>query len=169
MIDVSTAWYGCESVLEDIIERFQIPPILAIEFGVFNGYSTAAIANYFEQVFGVDTFIGDAMSGSCSFPETASNLKDFPNVELFEQDFQSFIRDNAIQSDLIHVDIFHTFDDTYACGKWAAEHSDVVLFHDTISYPEVYRAVAQIAHDTGMIFYNWEEGYGLGILSRRHL
>ncbi len=167
LIEVSTAWQGCESALEDILERFRMSRMLALEFGVFWGYSAAALANYFDTVIGVDTFRGDKMAGGCDYHQTRECLRAFPNISLCMTDYRSFIENAPIfHADLVHVDILHTFEDTYACGRWAAAHADVVLFHDTLSYSEVYRAVMQIASETGMSFYNWEQGCGLGILSR---
>ena len=37
--------------------------------------------------------------------------------------------------DLIHIDIFHDYANTYEAGRWAVDHSNVVLFHDTESFP----------------------------------
>jgi hypothetical protein len=66
--------------------------------------------------------------------------------------------------DFIHVDIVHTFADTFACGLWSANHAKCVAFHDTESFPAVKRAVADIARQTGKTFYNFVESNGLGIL-----
>jgi hypothetical protein len=40
-----------------------------------------------------------------------------------------------------------------------------VAFHDTLSFPEVGRAVANLAGLSGRTFYNLNEKHGLGILS----
>jgi hypothetical protein len=80
-------------------------------------------------------------------------------------DYKEWITKDTSQYDLIHVDIVHTFEDTLACGRWAADHAPVVLFHDTESFSEVKRAVAAIAEDTGKTFYNYPHCYGLGIVA----
>ena len=68
--------------------------------------------------------------------------------------------------DLIHIDIFHDYANTYEAGRWAVEHSNVVLFHDTESFPAVKAAVFSLADQTGMKFYNYGVAHGLGILVR---
>jgi hypothetical protein len=173
MIDVPSAWVGNELIIEDIIERFKITPKRCIEFGVQHGWSTAALANYFTHVIGVDTFAGDEMAGigdpDHTFHGTQEALKDFPNITLARTSYQDWIRKDESWYDLIHVDIIHTYEDTYPCGRWACEASDVVIFHDTLAFPEVMAAVKDLASDADMYFYNYPHAYGLGILSRREI
>src|SRR5271155_1913632 len=156
MPQVGTAWDGNELILEDLIERFQISPKRCIEFGVEHGYSTAALANYFKHVIGVDTFGGDQHAGfgdaDKTFAATAEMLKGFPNITLARTSYQDWIRKDDSKYDLCHIDIVHTWDDTFACGAWAADHSDVILFHDTQSFPEVGEAVQDLAYDSGLNF-----------------
>jgi hypothetical protein len=59
MLQVNSAWKGIESILADLIERFEIQPQRCLEFGVEFGYSTVALSSYFDSVTGVDIFIGD--------------------------------------------------------------------------------------------------------------
>lgn len=166
ILDVETAWEGIESVLADIIERFHVGRKRCLEFGVEHGYSTAALSCFFESVHGVDTFAGDqhTVNKKDIFYETAARLAPFSNINLIRSDYRDWIlRDNS-RYDLIHVDIVHTFADTYACGLWSVEHTPCVLFHDTDSFPAVKRAVIEIARRTGRSFYNYAESNGLGIL-----
>ena len=95
------------------------------------------------------------------------NFTNIPMIEIVKMGYEEWIKENDSNWDLIHIDIQHTFEDTYACGKWAASHSPCVLFHDTQSYPEVKRAVAQIAEEEGLEFYEYPKFFGLGILVRR--
>ena len=173
MIDVPSAWGGNELIIEDLIERFQISPKRCIEFGVQHAFSTAALANYFKHVIAVDHFAGDEMAGigdpDHTFNGTKEALKDFPNITLARTSYQDWIRKDDSEYDLVHVDIVHTWEDTYACGAWAADHSDVLMFHDTLSFPEVMEAVKDLAFDFDMNFYNYPHSHGLGILSRREV
>ena len=59
IIEVTSAWKGHESIIKDIIDRFNISRKSCIEFGVEFGYSTVVFSNYFERVIGIDTFQGD--------------------------------------------------------------------------------------------------------------
>lgn len=173
MPDAPTAWDGNELIIEDLIERFQIAPKRCIEFGVQHGYSTAALANYFTHVIGVDTFAGDEMAGigdpDHTFLGTQEALKEFPNITLARTSYQDWIRKDVSEYDLVHVDIVHTYEDTYTCGRWAACVSDVVILHDTLSFPDVMDAVKELASDMYMNFYNYPHQHGLGILSRREI
>jgi len=162
----SQAWVGLEQIIRDIIEFSGIEQKVALEFGVEFGYSTAAFANYFDRVIGVDIFTGDAHAGFHGdiYELTSSNLKGFSNIELVKSDYRDYIESSNLIHDLIHVDIIHTYEDTYTCGLWAAEHSKCTLFHDTQSFSEVKRAVAAVAKKTNKKFYNYRKCNGLGIL-----
>lgn len=166
-VPIESAWKGLDRILVDIIERFQIPLESALEFGVQWGYSTSALAQVFKKVIGVDTFAGDKCAGfhNISFSDTSKRLKSWSNIQLIQQAYQDRIRWDKEQYDLIHIDIVHTYEDTFALGSWAAGHARVVIFHDTESYPDVKRAVNDIAIQTGREFYNYQGSYGLGILA----
>ncbi len=53
---MASAWGDIPTILKDIITRFNLKTDKALEFGVEYGYSTTAIANYFDEVIGVDNF-----------------------------------------------------------------------------------------------------------------
>ena len=83
--------------------------------------------------------------------------------------YQDFIKQNLFDRyDLIHIDMIHNFDVTYDAGKWAVQHSDCVIFHDTVSFPnEVARACEQLAEEYNLYFYNYPKSNGLGILVKK--
>lgn len=165
-VNVSTAWGDIPTILKDIINRFNINPKKALEFGTQYGYSTSALANYFEEVIGVDTFTGDIHTGieENFFEKTKNNLKEYSNVKLIELSYQNYIINRVEQYDLIHIDIVHTYEDTYTCGEWAVNNSNAVIFHDTESFPDVRRACTDLAEKYNFRFYNYRPSYGLGIL-----
>ena len=162
----SQAWVGLEKILLDIIEFSEIETNSALEFGVEFGYSTAALANYFKHVIGVDIFTGDTHAGHHGdiYDLTKNNLRDFKNIELVKADYKDYTASTNQSFDLIHVDIIHSYEDTYQCGLWSAEHSACALFHDTQSFPDVKRAVSDIAKKTHKKFYNYRKSNGLGIV-----
>lgn len=162
----SQAWVGLEKIILDIIEFSKIETTRALEFGVEHGYSAAVLANYFRKVIGVDTFTGDPHAGHHGdiFEQTRKNLEDFSNITLIKSDYRDFITTNTDFFDMIHVDIIHTYEDTYRCGLWGVEHSQCTIFHDTQSFPEVKKAVADIARKTNKKFYNYRKCNGLGII-----
>jgi hypothetical protein len=168
ILEVHSAWKGIESVLSDLITRFNIGTSSCLEFGVERGYSTAAFSCFFESVTGVDTFLGDKHTCGTQdlYESTRERLSPFDNIHLVRstyQDFTAQAKDNSYY-DLTHVDIIHTYIDTFTCGLWSARHSRCVLFHDTESFPAVKQAVSDIARETNKTFYNFTESYGLGIL-----
>lgn len=164
-----SAWGNIPTILKDIINRFAVKTNKAIEFGVEFGYSTSALANYFDEVVGVDIFTGDEHAGFKGdiYEITKSNLKMFNGVSLVKQSYQDYIKDHNEKYDFAHVDIVHTYEDTYACGEWCVKHADVVIFHDTLSFPDVYKACLDLSNNYNLEFYNYEESYGLGILVNR--
>jgi hypothetical protein len=166
VLHVDSAWRGIESILSDLIERFHIGKNRCLEFGVEFGYSTAALSSFFHSVIGVDTFAGDKHTANKRdvYDETARRLSPFENVRLIRSDYKDWIKEDHNSYDLIHVDIVHTYADTFACGLWSAAHSPCVIFHDTESFPTVRRAVMEVARLTGKRFYNFKESNGLGIL-----
>lgn len=165
-----SAWGDIPTILKDIVERFNIPTKSAIEFGVEYGYSTSAFANYFDIVTGVDIFTGDIHAGFNGdiFEETKNYLKEYENINLIQSSYQDYIANNNNNKfNLAHVDIIHTYEDTYKCGEWCVNNCDIVLFHDTVSFPEVYKSCVDLAEKYNLTFYNYEQSYGLGILVRK--
>ena len=166
----NSVWGDITQIVLDIVERFNVPRKIALEFGVEYGYSTSALANHFESVIGVDTFMGDSHSGyklESHYDKTLLNLKDFPNIKLVQSLYQDYIKDNDNFYDLIHVDISHDYEHTFACGDWSLEHSFITIFHDTISFEMVRLVVKDLAEKHNREFYNYEHWHGLGILVRK--
>jgi hypothetical protein len=165
-LPVASAWQGIESILGDIIERLHVGTDRCLEFGVEFGYSTVALSSFFNSVTGVDTFHGDIHTSNKGdvYADTVSRLSEFENIRLVRSDYRDWIKQDSTSYDLIHVDIVHTFSDTFACGLWSAQHSRCVIFHDTESFPAVRRAVLEVARFTGKRFLNFEESHGLGIV-----
>jgi hypothetical protein len=161
-----TAWQGIESILGDLIERFGLGTSRCLEFGVEHGYSTVALSCFFDSVTGVDTFCGDkhTFNKSNIFAQTSERLSCYDNIRLMRSDYRDWMAKDSTTYDLIHVDIVHTYIDTFTCGLWSARHAQCVLFHDTLSFPAVKQAVIDIARKTGKRFYHFEESYGLGII-----
>jgi hypothetical protein len=166
VLDVVSAWAGHEKIIYDLIKRFSINSNSCLEFGVEFGYSAVVFSNYFKKVVGVDIFVGDVHTSHKGdhYEETADRLSKYSNIELHKADYNDWILKDTNTYDLIHVDIVHTYEDTYKCGLWSAQHSKCAIFHDTESFPDVKKAVFDIAKKTGKIFYNYPEHYGLGII-----
>ncbi|MEM6517488.1 MAG: class I SAM-dependent methyltransferase, partial [Bacteroidota bacterium] len=165
-IDNVTAWKGLERIIEDILDRFDIGRESCIEFGVEFGFSSVIFSNYFKEVIGVDIFIGDEHTSHKGdhYESTKQALSQFKNITLKKADYKDWIKEDERTYDFSHVDIVHNYKETYECGLWAAQHSTCTIFHDTESFPEVRRAVIDIARDTGKRVYNYPHHNGLGII-----
>ena len=166
LLDEQSAWRGLESIVPAIIKDFKIGTDSCLEFGVEFGYSTVAFSNLFSEVTGVDIFLGDehTIFHGDHFEVTSTKLSRFENIHLHKNDFRDWIKNDQKNYDLVHVDIVHTYEATYECGLWSARHSTCTLFHDTESFPEVRRAVYDIARQTKKRFYNYPLYHGLGIV-----
>lgn len=161
-----SAWGDIPTIIKDIIVTFNINPKTALEFGVEYGYSTSALANYFTNVIGVDTFTGDIHSNTKynHYKMTQRILNNYKNIQLINSSYKNYINNNNNIYDLIHIDIVHTYNETYECGEWAVNHSRVVIFHDTISFDEVKKVCYDLSTKYGLEFYNYPDSHGLGIL-----
>jgi hypothetical protein len=162
-----SAWKGMEWVLTDILERFEVKRDVALEFGTEYGFSAVALSNFFDQVIGVDTFTGDQHSGVREnfYAVTEGFVTPYPNIKLVQSSWEDFSKLAAImQFDLIHIDVEHTYEMTMGVGSWAVQHSPIVIFHDTMSFPPVSWACADIANANGLRYFNYIKDFGLGIL-----
>lgn len=159
-----SAWKGIEEILEDLLDTYNVKRNSAIEFGVEYGFSTVAISNYFNKVVGVDTFEGDIHSGTRTnhYKETSERLAPYKNIELTQSRYQEY--EDPSQYDFAHVDIIHTYKDTYACGQLALSLAPVVIFHDTDSFKEVRQAVTDLAVDLDKDLHFLRGFNGLGII-----
>jgi predicted O-methyltransferase YrrM len=175
-----SAWGDIPMILKDIIVRFKLKTDVALEFGVEKGYSTSALANYFKKVIGVDIFEipdNDLIPDFEDKPEyeeqklvVQRSLVEFPNIELIRSSWQDYAEQmGKEQYDLIHIDLYHSFEDTYKAGYWALLHSDCVIFHDTLSFPGVMEACELLHEKFNYSFFNYPESCGLGILARNHV
>ena len=164
----ASAWGDIPTILKDIILRFKIKNNLCLEFGVEYGYSTSALSNYFKKIIGVDTFLGDVHTGPTEdhYERTKNELSAFKNIELVKSDFRDFtkIEENNIIYDLIHIDIVHTYSETYECGEWSVLRSPITIFHDTESFEDVKQVCLDLSNKYNLDFYNYPYSNGLGIL-----
>jgi hypothetical protein len=179
LLDIPSAWRGLESYIKPLMDELSIPygnDRVFTEFGVEYGYSCIAFANYFGWVNAVDTFQGDEHAGVRDTKQAfLGNIPDNFKLKimLYEQSYQYFFKayrkaSSRPKSDLVHIDIVHTYEDTYACGDlaWQWLEPNAMLFHDTLSFPDVARACEYLAKKYDLRFLNIPYHYGLGILKK---
>ena len=164
-----SAWKGLENYIIPLIRELKVDTSIALEFGVDYGYSTNVLSKVFERVVGVDAFIGDNFINHKQgeeFHQTVLDTFNDTNVEIIKSDYRDFIKEEKGRFGLIHVDINHTYEDTFKCVDWCLEHSDVVIAHDTESFYNVKKALIDAKDKHKVNFYNIEPHYGLGVLYR---
>ena len=169
-LDVSSAWEGLENYIISIIKNLNINTKTALEFGVDRGYSSYIFSKIFNKVVGVDPFESDIHIGhkqGDDFYKTIQDRFTNTNVELVRSRFEEFIMNNNNRYNLIHIDIVHLYEPTYKCAEWSIDHSDVVILHDTCSFPEIDRVCKDIATKYNLNYYNIPEHHGLGILYKK--
>ena len=168
-IGLPSAWKGLENYIIPLIKELKVDISIALEFGVDYGYSTNVLSKVFDRVIGVDAFIGDKFIGHGQdekFHQTVLETFKDSNVEIIKSDYRDFIKEETGRFGLIHVDINHTYQDTFKCVDWCLKHSDVVIAHDTESFHEVKRALNDAKDKHKVNFYNIEPHNGLGVLFR---
>lgn len=165
-LSYKSGWSGLEFIVEDILNQFEINRKTCIEFGVEFGFSSVVFSNFFDNVKGVDTFLGDThtVHKGDHYERTKEALIGYPNIELIKSNYQDWILYDTNNYDFAHVDIVHNYKETFECGLWAVQHSKCCIFHDTESFPEVRKAVYDIAKLTGKKAYNYPKNFGLGII-----
>jgi hypothetical protein len=166
LADVPSAWRGLESVLGEIVERFCKGRKIALDCGVEYGVSTVALSNFFDTVIGVDHFLGDRYTANKSdiYQETLNRLSVYSNILLARIRWEDWAAKDCDRYDLIHIDMEHSYDLTFASGLWACEHSSVVMCHDYDSFLTVRQAVNDVALKTGREIYDYPRHCGLAVL-----
>ena len=177
----TSSWIGLESILADLLDHFRVGRGLALEFGSEHGYSLVALSNFFDRVVGVDPF-GQQTATLPIEPmvdRCARNIAPYPNISVIVSPWQEYTKaydgvtyaanlldaKQAPPFDLIHVDGEHGYYDTFGCGDWACAHAPIVIFHDTMSFPDtVMPAVKALAEKHDRSFFNFDQHHGLGIL-----
>lgn len=169
LVDEGSLWQNISTILKDIIVRFNLKTDLALEFGTYWGCSASALAHYWKKVITVDPFMGNEESARYEmYYKVMKSLKHLP-VSVIIGGYEEYIKNDLYDRyDIVHIDIIHSYEDTYASGEWAVQHSDCVIFHDT-GIPRVRSAVRDIAEKFDMDFYNFEEGCWLGILVKKYV
>jgi hypothetical protein len=163
-----SAWAGLEKVIRPIMKDFQVKTGKAIEFGVEWGYSLGTLAQIFKSVKGVDHFRGDQFcTDVADYDKTCSYISQWSHVEIFKESYEEFFANHDLVKekwDMAHIDIVHTYDATFECGKKTINRCGCVIFHDTESFPDVKRACLDLSEQMNMDFYNYPHCHGLGII-----
>lgn len=168
VLDVPTEWKGLEEWIVTILDHFKINCNTALEFGVDYGYSTKVFSHLFKKVIGVDSFERNTCDGKEhdeAFYNQVLNSFANTNVEIVKTRFEDYINQNNENFyNMIHIDAIHDYGILEPTIRWAVEHSDITLVHDTMEYREVKRACMEIRAEKNLRFLSIPFHCGLGIL-----
>jgi hypothetical protein len=167
-----TAWGGHGLFAMKLVE--EINPKVVVDLGVDYGFSTFCFGyNKIGNVYGIDWFEGDVHTGHRdNFPIVKKLQQELVishginNIEFIKSDFNLESKNWNKKIDILHIDGFHSYEavkSDYENWIGFCEHDSVVLFHDTVSFPETVGK-----------FFNEVKGYklhrinsaGLGILTK---
>lgn len=175
---ILSAWHGHAPFASFIVSKTK--PKLVVELGVHMGFSLFHICaelikleNEF-QIYGVDTWKGDAHTGFYDDDiyqsvKDLNEIKYFSKVRLLRMSFDESLRFfEDLTIDLLHIDGLHTYEAVkHDFEAWLPKLSPkaVVLFHDTAVLERnfgVHRLFAELLnHYPG---FNFLHSHGLGVL-----
>ena len=167
-----SAWKGHGLFAMKLVE--QINPKVVVDLGVDFGFSTFCFGYpKIGDVYGIDWFQGDEHTGYRDNLPYVKKLQQelvishgITNIEFIKSDFTLASKRFEKKIDILHIDGFHSYEAVKAdYENWIGfcEDDSVILFHDTVSFPETVGK-----------FFNEVEGYklhrtnsaGLGILTK---
>ena len=148
---IPSAWKGHRGFAQWLVQLIQ--PKITVELGVDYGYSTFVLAeNNPGQVYGIDTFEGDAHAGQRDLAQYQSvvdfkTTNVFDNVHLIKDTFDNVNATWTEPIDILHIDGLHTGDAvTHDVVNWSRffHYKTVVLMHDVMSFEDVERVFVNI-------------------------
>jgi hypothetical protein len=170
---IPSAWNGApkgHSEAAQVIIHLCRPKTI-VELGVDFGYSSFLMAlcarSYGGRVFGIDCFgtekHGSRLSEDYDFVKSAKQKLRLDNLEIIKDYFDNVAQVWHASIDLLHIDGLHDYN---SCkndyDRWSPflSNKGIILFHDTVSYPnDVGRFFAELhAHKLNMTNSN-----GLGL------
>lgn len=113
-----------------MIERFDIGTHRCLEFGVEFGYSTVTLSSFFNSVWALIHFWETSIRliTMMSIKKRSAGYPASPTSQLIRSDYKDWIQKDENDYDLIHVDIIHSYADTFACGFMECKSSKVYNF-----------------------------------------
>lgn len=162
---IASAWTGHRDFATWLVQHMQ--PETTVDLGVDYGYSSFVLAEHNPgHVYGVDVFEGDRGATYGSTLEQAQGYCDelgLTNVTFIKDTFENVARTWTKPVDILHIDGTHTHDavaQDYQTWSPFVREGGVILFHDTVAFPEVGHVVRQLPGYVG----EFTHSAGLGIL-----
>jgi beta-1,4-mannosyl-glycoprotein beta-1,4-N-acetylglucosaminyltransferase len=165
---ISSAWQGHSGFATWLVDY--INPECVVDLGVDYALSTFAFGfNKANKIFGIDSFEGDIHAGHRNTYGFVSAFKDkhkFDNITFIKGYFDDVALTWKDSIDILHIDGLHTYDavkNDYDTWKKFLKNDSVILFHDTVSFPD---SVGKFFNELPLYKVNFEHSAGLGVASR---
>ena len=154
--------------VEWLINR--IKPEVTVELGVNYGYSSFLLALYSKGiVYGIDCFDQSKhelrADGDYQFVLDVKNKLKLDNLKIIKGYFDDVVKTWDKEIDLLHIDGLHDYQNCKNdCDTWVPLLKDdgVILFHDTVSYPD---GVGLFFSQLEVPKVNFTNSAGLGVAS----
>jgi len=148
----------------------RIDPQVTVELGVDWGYSSFLLALHSKGlVYGVDCFDQSKHNlradGDYQFVLDVKNKLKLNNLEIIKGYFDDVVKTWDKEIDLLHIDGLHDYQNCKNdCDNWAPllKENGVILFHDTVSYPD---GVGLFFSQLEVPKVNFANSAGLGVAS----
>jgi len=148
----------------------RIDPQVTVELGVDWGYSSFLLALHSKGlVYGVDCFDQSKHNlradGDYQFVLDVKNKLKLNNLEIIKGYFDDVVKTWDKEIDLLHIDGLHDYQNCKNdCDTWAPllKENGVILFHDTVSYPD---GVGLFFSQLEVPKVNFTNSAGLGVAS----
>lgn len=164
---IPSAWKGHELFARWLVSFLQ--PKVTVELGVDFGYSTFILAEKNPgTVYGIDCFNGDEIIGQrCTLPfvQDFISKNQIKNIQLIKGYFDQVSQNWQLPIDILHIDGLHTYDavkSDYLNYKNFLHENSVIMFHDTVSYPQ---DIGKFFNALNLPKVNFQHSYGLGVAS----
>ena len=165
---LQSAWLGHRPFANWLVQH--IHPRITVELGVDYGYSLFSLCERNRGVvYGIDSFVGDVHSGHHTDAENIVNnvisQNNYTNIRIIKGFFDDVALTWNKKIDILHIDGLHTYESTrsnWLIWRQFLSERGVVLFHDTISYPN---DVGRLFNEINLPKYNFQHSAGLGVIS----
>lgn len=175
---IVSAWTGHGPFACKLVEKLQ--PQITVELGVDYGFSFLCfLLGGYGTVYGIDSFEGDPSAGvRDTFSQFITNLCElkgkYPSLNSDMKIIKGYFNDKAKEwctsvskpIDILHIDGAHDYDSIkgdYTNWMPLTNYSGLILFHDTLSFPNT---VGKVYNEIYYPKFNFLHTHGLAVVCR---
>jgi predicted O-methyltransferase YrrM len=165
---VSSAWHGHKKFANWLVEEFN--PTTVVDLGVDTGISTFSFSkNKNTMVYGIDCFdfhFGNEIRDTYDFVLSFQKKYNLDNIKFIKGYFNDVALTWDKKIDILHIDGLHDYNSVkndYETWKHFLSDDSIILFHDTVSYPD---DVGRFFNELNLPKVNFLHSAGLGVASK---